>query len=151
MEKKLERKLDPDEHVDHIDEDKTNDAIDNLQLLSPSENSSKTARKRFKITWYEFTCPFCSKSARKNFRDVKHNWKMGKQGPFCSKSCASKYQAKSLDIQVVCGTNAMYARGCKCAECRKAHSITTNEWKKRKKSAHVVQRQETNDLESLQC
>lgn len=37
----LGRFLTPSEHVDHIDEDKTNDDIDNLQLLTQTENSKK--------------------------------------------------------------------------------------------------------------
>ena len=41
MSVKLGRFLKPDEHVDHIDNDKTNDSIENLQLLSRKENTNK--------------------------------------------------------------------------------------------------------------
>lgn len=41
MSVKLGRLLADDEQVDHIDNDKTNDSIDNLQLLSPAENMEK--------------------------------------------------------------------------------------------------------------
>ena len=38
---KLGRMLDSNEQVDHIDNDKTNDDINNLQLLTPEENLAK--------------------------------------------------------------------------------------------------------------
>lgn len=41
LEAYLNRKLAKDETVDHIDDDKTNDDISNLQVLSRSENISK--------------------------------------------------------------------------------------------------------------
>ena len=46
MQEHLGRELLPDEHVDHIDEDKTNDRLDNLQILSPAANSRKSATGR---------------------------------------------------------------------------------------------------------
>lgn len=42
MEKMLHRYLRTDEHVDHIDQDKTNNRLDNLQVLSPDAHSRKT-------------------------------------------------------------------------------------------------------------
>jgi hypothetical protein len=43
----LGRYLLPNEHVDHINEDKTDDRIENLQILSPNENIAKMgAHKR---------------------------------------------------------------------------------------------------------
>lgn len=45
MECFLNRHLSYDEEVDHIDENKLNDSIDNLQILSKSEN----IKKHFKI------------------------------------------------------------------------------------------------------
>lgn len=42
----LGRFLKREEHVDHIDNDKSNDEIGNLQLLSPEENRSKYWIKR---------------------------------------------------------------------------------------------------------
>lgn len=41
MSVKLGRLLTDHEHVDHIDNDKTNDLIDNLQILTPEENRDK--------------------------------------------------------------------------------------------------------------
>lgn len=46
MSVKLKRYLKDDEHVDHIDNDKTNDDINNLQILSQTENNQKEGRRR---------------------------------------------------------------------------------------------------------
>ena len=54
---KLGRFLTDDETVDHIDGDKTNDSIDNLQLLSRAENIRKACKKPDVI----LKCPICGK------------------------------------------------------------------------------------------
>jgi hypothetical protein len=82
--------------VDHIDNDKTNDVLENLQLLTGSENARKSARFRgLAPTMFEFICPVCSKPAVRDLRDVKHNKKLGKTGPYCSRQCAGKVGDKS--------------------------------------------------------
>jgi len=43
LEQKLGRRLSRGETVDHVDEDKTNDEVSNLQPLSKSDNSKKSA------------------------------------------------------------------------------------------------------------
>lgn len=43
LESKLERRLTENETVDHIDNDKTNDDVSNLQILSREENARKGA------------------------------------------------------------------------------------------------------------
>lgn len=47
MSVKLGRKLSRSEQVDHIDEDKTNDSIDNLQVITQKENLAKNHKHRF--------------------------------------------------------------------------------------------------------
>jgi predicted RNA-binding Zn-ribbon protein involved in translation (DUF1610 family) len=93
MEQHLGRQLSPDEHVDHIDDDKTNDAIENLQIVSCSENAKKAARLR-PAEMLEFVCPECGVLARKKARQVRHNRKQGKEGPFCGKSCAATWRTR---------------------------------------------------------
>lgn len=41
MEISIGRELSPEEHVDHIDENKLNDKIENLQILHPADNNRK--------------------------------------------------------------------------------------------------------------
>ncbi len=130
MQQHVGRELLKSETVDHVNEDKTDDRIDNFQILSLAANASKTSRKRFKITWHYFNCPQCGKHSKKNARQVRHNRKQNKSGPFCSRSCSRRHQAGQQGCQeVVCGTNAMYGRGCRCRECKDAHNVVVNEWK----------------------
>lgn len=46
LEIKLGRPLTSNETVDHLDEDKTNDTAENLQVLSPSDNIKKSRKHR---------------------------------------------------------------------------------------------------------
>lgn len=92
MQQHIGRKLDYDETVDHIDNDFTNDDISNLKILTRAENSAKYHSDISNtISWYEFICPECNNPSKKELRHVLHNRKQHKDGPFCSRSCASKY------------------------------------------------------------
>jgi hypothetical protein len=89
MEQHLGRELTKDETVDHINNDFTDDRIENLQLLSLVDNVSKAAKLRTRKT-YKFMCPCCGIEAEKFFDQVKHNWNKDKSGPYCSRKCAGK-------------------------------------------------------------
>lgn len=63
---KLGRYLTDGEHVDHIDNDKTNDHIDNLQILSAKQNNTKAGLANRKpiihgsLTGYRYCkCTIC--------------------------------------------------------------------------------------------
>lgn len=96
MEQALGYRLSVEETVDHIDEDFTNDKVENLQVLSLSENIRKSAKLRRQITFVEVTCVRCGQKTMKELRNVKHASNQGKAGPFCGRSCAGKYGA---DVQ----------------------------------------------------
>lgn len=105
MEQHLGRDLTEEETVDHINNDFTDDRIENLQLLSLAENASKAMIGREAKT-YKFQCPCCGKESVKLLRDVKHNQNKGKSGPYCSRQCAGKatyvnpwknYEGQELD------------------------------------------------------
>lgn len=87
----LNRILTKEEQVDHKDEDKTNDDIDNLQILTISQNNKKTilmnGRSAKTIT---LTCPQCYNVFTRSARHLKPKLNAGKQ-PCCSKECAGKY------------------------------------------------------------
>jgi hypothetical protein len=87
MEKFLGRKLKGDETVDHINNDFTDDRIENLQILSRADNIRKSTPKR-KI--FVFICPVCGKESSKYLSNVNNNKRQHKSGPFCSRSCAGK-------------------------------------------------------------
>jgi len=87
MEQHLGRKLEDWEHVDHINNDPTDNRIENFQLLTPAENNRKSA-----VTlMHQFTCPVCGKDASIPLRRYWGNQiAQGKAGPYCSRSCAGK-------------------------------------------------------------
>ena len=66
----LKRFLTEDEQVDHIDNDKSNDIIENLQILSMKENLSKSKRPRAMTTLINLGS-YLDKSChtRENFRE----------------------------------------------------------------------------------
>lgn len=89
MEKHLGRKLLDSEHVDHINEDKTDNRLENLQLLSPSENNCKANKNTGK--YFSFNCPSCGIEFQIEAARYKNNqMKQGKAGPYCSRHCAGK-------------------------------------------------------------
>jgi hypothetical protein len=91
MEQHLKRTLSNTETVDHIDRNKTNDVIENLQILNLPEHAKLDAKY---VNLVEITCVLCNKKAFKQPKNIKHNSKQGKAGPFCSKSCCGKYGRK---------------------------------------------------------
>ena len=46
------------EHIDHIDNDKTNDVLENLQILTKEENNKKEGVVRG-LVYVELKCPIC--------------------------------------------------------------------------------------------
>lgn len=87
MEQFLGRKLETWEQVDHINNDPTDDRLENFQLLTQIENNRKSAKP---AEVYQFMCPMCCVWTEKLARNVRWNRKQGKSGPYCSKSCAGK-------------------------------------------------------------
>ena len=84
----LGRYLNEDEEVDHIDNDKSNDVIENLQILSRQNNirkqASKVGKKRVR-----YECPVCE-----NIFDVRkglsHLVVKTKKSMTCSRTCGGK-------------------------------------------------------------
>lgn len=90
LEIKLGRLLEANETVDHIDGNKSNDDIDNLQLLSRNENAAKSAIRRLPII---ANCVYCNKEFElSRFQTEKRS--VTKSGPFCSRRCASSQTVK---------------------------------------------------------
>lgn len=88
MEQHLGRKLLPEETVDHIDGDFTNDAISNLQLLSLKDNVSKS---RVPAEYITLACKYCGKKFQRRKALELYDRNIRKtDGPFCSRSCIGK-------------------------------------------------------------
>lgn len=82
----LGRYLAEDEHVDHKDDDKTNDVLENLQILTPEENRKKSIKGH---TFHDRICPWCKNLFKLEQRQCH---KKRKFPPCCSRSCSAKLQ-----------------------------------------------------------
>lgn len=94
MSVKLGRRLNKSEEVDHIDENKRNDVIENLQLLSPSENKAKYA-KSLSTPLFSFVCPVCGETFKRSKQRSYQFLKYGKQ-LCCSKTCGDVKKGETL-------------------------------------------------------
>lgn len=83
------RRLTSSESVDHIDEDRTNDNIDNLQLLSPRANAQKHARLKRAVQMVELRCPACATVFVREHRQT-HLGKRQGEYTACSRSCSGR-------------------------------------------------------------
>lgn len=92
---KEKRILRNEEHVDHIDNDKTNDSINNLQILTQEDNNKKSRLvnniNRKLIT---LKCPECEKIFTKPYN--KSHFQKGGYFDVCSKECLYKINKKKL-------------------------------------------------------
>lgn len=75
----LNRFLEKHEHVDHIDNDKMNDTIENYQILSQTQNNIKSKNPRKTAI---LICPICKKSFVRFHNQISH-----KNNPTCSRKC----------------------------------------------------------------
>ncbi len=76
------------EHVHHVDEDKTNDSIENYSRMPACAHGRLHAIGAEKV---RITCAWCGATAFKTARKLNHNAKQGKAGPFCGKRCVGIY------------------------------------------------------------
>jgi endogenous inhibitor of DNA gyrase (YacG/DUF329 family) len=92
MQEHLGRILEPTEDVDHIDEDKTNDELSNLQVLDKPEHASKSKSVYPKLI--AVVCPSCGEEfTMTNVQQAIYQRKKrtGSDGPFCSRRCSTTY------------------------------------------------------------
>lgn len=83
---KLGRLLMENEEADHIDQDKTNDDLENLQVLTIEEHKVKTKGEVSGLTMVTCVCPFCGESFERRASLVGRT-----KNTFCSRSCNAKY------------------------------------------------------------
>lgn len=82
--------LDSRYEVDHIDSDKTNDDLKNLQILTVEDHRLKTRQERSGRTYVELLCPQCGISFQKELRFMNKN----STNHYCGRKCnglASKF------------------------------------------------------------
>jgi hypothetical protein len=93
MEIKLGRELQHDETVDHIDNNFTNDDLNNLQVLSRPRNSAKyfDDNPHLRAKMITIQCSYCKQYFDRTLSN--HNYALKKNvnpGFFCSRSCQGK-------------------------------------------------------------
>lgn len=98
MENKVGRILRSDEHVHHKDEDKTNDDIENLELLDAAEHA-RLHRPKPKMV--ACVCPECGNAFETTARDRRKRVMRNMGLPCCSRSCGVKAGHKRRRAQVV--------------------------------------------------
>jgi len=84
------RYLTPEEEVDHIDNDCTNDDIVNLQVLTIEQHKEKTRLHCEGRTMANCTCAYCGKVFERELRNVRSDRTL------CSRSCNARYNMKFL-------------------------------------------------------
>jgi len=88
---KLGRFLTKEETVDHIDNDKTNNDINNLQILSISEN----IRKSSQLPDVTLVCPICQTTFIRTRSQLRGRYDRAKNNLICcSRQCGGKWSHK---------------------------------------------------------
>ena len=105
MSVKLGRFLTDQEEVDHIDNNKTNDDPNNLQILTPEQNREKQRLHYINSVQQKFdlACPYCGKDFTLTERDMKMKFDYfhknnGSGLIYCSSSCNAKYNSDTNPI-----------------------------------------------------
>lgn len=87
VENKIGHLLKKDEQVHHIDEDKNNNDISNLKVMTISEHARHHAKKVDDIV---FDCKNCGKTISLKPHLYRLREKRSKNGVCCSRSCSTK-------------------------------------------------------------
>lgn len=88
MELALDRKLESWEHVDHINDDPTDDRIENYQVLTQKKNNQKATVFHGKTAkTVTLICFSCGIEFQRCERREKERINANRTGPFCSKQC----------------------------------------------------------------
>ena len=86
MEQQLGRKLSKNEVVHHINGNKEDNRLENLEVLTPSEHSLEHSKKR-ELKKIELVCPSCNQKFLKALNKYKYAIKMGYKNIYCSRKC----------------------------------------------------------------
>jgi len=95
----------PGQDVHHKDDDKSNDTVENYQVLEHRHHAKIGAVGALPVP---ITCIWCGSRVEKLSRHLDHNAVQGKAGPFCSKRCVGLYAAhikkggEPFDVQPRC-------------------------------------------------
>lgn len=79
--------------VDHINNDKTDDCIENLQILTAEQNRLKQAwwYSAMIVQWTIVPCDYCRELMYITQGEINNRIRKGVHNLFCSRSCSAKY------------------------------------------------------------
>ena len=83
------------EHVDHIDHNKSNDELYNLQILSISDNNLKESKRRGKVV-VEMICSYCDELFVRRLANSCLAPRYSNRVFCCGKTCSYKLKKKML-------------------------------------------------------
>lgn len=94
------RWLNKEEEVDHINGDKSDDRIENLQILTKKENNLKRL-KELGITrkMVEFKCGTCEEVFVREYNQT-HLVKKANKSTYCSRKCSSRHIRESEILKI---------------------------------------------------
>jgi hypothetical protein len=90
--------------VDHIDNDKTNDDISNLQVLNAQQNKEKENFRYLneQQVSYGYECANCGINFTITERELKMRLAQGREKAFCSRSCCASYRVNYTYSEKFC-------------------------------------------------
>lgn len=133
MSVKEKRVLENWEHVDHINEIKSDDRPENLQILTNKENIEKHIFLfDIKRTMVELTCENCGKTFDREIR----NYHKSNKFSFCSRRCNGQYysnKTENLNKKNINHGMTMYVNGCRCEICTEANTERCRKYRENKR------------------
>lgn len=109
MSVKLGRMLTDQEHVDHEDEDKTNDSISNLQILTPAQNTIKNTFYRVgSRSLVVISCPVCMTRFERRRGNTQLVPSLSGKITCCSRSCSGKMISLGKELRDVVSVEQIF-------------------------------------------